>query len=161
MLSAPCRTTDPTLAAYLESGLSLPLASGTWLFHAGMRAGHYMQPGFAEHDGGGIDLSYAAANSNAGPISGARSTGGWGVAWEHRFGSASQSFAAAFVNAPDATWQVFGSPTSRDTARLTLGANWRRTRLSTFYVRFAADEGAREHDHGVLAEAQGEMVSQV
>jgi autotransporter passenger strand-loop-strand repeat protein len=155
------------LAAYLESGLKVGVPYGIWQPYLGLRAGHYTQGGFAESGGGAIDLAYSAASSNAlSSVLGVRFTRRAGavrgksidlqaeLAWEHRFGGMSQSLNAAFVDAPAATYQVFGTPSSRDTASMSVGAQWHWSELTTLYARVSADAGANEHDYGVTVSAQ-------
>jgi autotransporter passenger strand-loop-strand repeat protein len=156
-----------SVAAYVETGLQLASSFGIWEPYAGLRAGHYAQQGFAETGGGVFDLDYAAANSNAvSSLLGVRLLKGAGVlfshplswqadlAWEHQLGSTTQSVSAAFADAPAQTYQVFGTPSDRDAARLGMGASWQPTNRTTVFARVAAEVGSHARDYGVTAGAQ-------
>jgi autotransporter passenger strand-loop-strand repeat protein len=149
-----------SLALYGEAGLKLAFAVGTVQPYAALSTGHYAQQGATE--GGGVTaLTYASANTNAlSSILGARflKQGMWlfghaldlqaDISWEHRLTGADQSLTAALADAPQESWQVFGTPSDRNAAKLQIGADWQVASRTKVFARLGAEYGTNTHDYG-------------
>ena len=149
-----------SLALYGEAGMKLAFAVGTVQPYAALSAGHYAQQSATE--GGGVSaLTYGSADTNAlSSILGVRflKQGMWlfghaldlqaDVAWEHRLTGADQSLTAALASAPQENWQVFGTPSDRNAAKLEIGADWQVSSRTNVFAKLGAEYGTNTHDYG-------------
>jgi uncharacterized protein with beta-barrel porin domain len=148
---------------YVETGLNLDSSLGLVQPYIGASIGRYQQQAFSEgtaSGSGSFDQSYGQAHTTAGSsLLGVRlkqAAAFFGhafdwqadLAWRHRFGPASDTLDASFVDASAYQYQIEGTRTDRDAAQASLSATYAFTPLTSVYARIAANVGSQASTYG-------------